>query len=87
MLKALHVQAKGTEIPRTHDLLRLAVLCGLNPTEEQKDALQEVTLFNLETRYDDYRRDFARKCTREFASDKIADIERTREWLRQEISK
>lgn len=59
LLKALHVQVKGTEISRTHDLLRLAVLCGLDSTEEQKGALREITLFNFKTRCDDSRREFA----------------------------
>ena len=87
LLKALHVKTKGAEIPRTHDLLRLAMLCGLQPTEEQKDALQLITLFNIESRYEDYKRDFYGKCTKEFAEASIAKIEEIRLWLRQEISR
>ena len=87
LLKALHAKTKGRDIPRTHDLLRLSILCGLEPTEHQKDALQLITLFNIESRYEDYKRDFARKCTREFAESNMALIKEMQQWLKSEISR
>ena len=37
--------------PRTYDLYKLALAAGLDMTEDQKDSLQYITLFNIETRY------------------------------------
>ena len=73
-------------MPRTHDLHKLAVLAGLDLTESRKDSLQYITLFNIETRYEDYKKDFYRKCTREFAAENIKKIKELREWLKQKIN-
>lgn len=44
-------------------------------TDEQMDSLQYVTLFNIEARYEEYKREFSRKCTREFAEKGMSIIE------------
>lgn len=85
LLKAIYVKSAGSEIPRTHDLYKLAVLSGLELTDSRKDALQYITLFNIETRYEDYKRDFYKKCTKEFTAENIEKIKELREWLRQLI--
>jgi hypothetical protein len=33
-----------------------------------------MTLFNIETRYDEYRRDFHAKCSKKFAEENIVKI-------------
>ena len=84
-LKAYYVKIVGDDVPRTHDLYRLAAKTGLEMTEEQKDALQYITLFNIETRYEDYKKDFYKKCTREFTEKNITRIEDIGAWLKQKI--
>jgi HEPN domain-containing protein len=86
LLKAYYAKIMGREIPRTHDLYKLALRCGLNPSQTRKDALQYVTLFNIEVRYEGYRRDFYKKCTREFAEKNLQRIEELRRWLMEEIN-
>lgn len=81
LLKACYVQTVDTTVPRIHDLYKLANRCGLEMTEEQKDALQYVNLFNIEARYEEYKREFHRKCTKSFAAKSIATIEELRAWL------
>jgi hypothetical protein len=81
LLKACYVQTVDTTVPRIHDLYKLADRCGLEMTEEQKDALQYVNLFNIEARYEEYKREFHRKCTKSFAAKSIATIEELRSWL------
>ncbi|MDZ4185888.1 MAG: HEPN domain-containing protein [Desulfuromonadales bacterium] len=81
LLKACYVQSVDTTVPRIHDLYKLADRCGLEMTEEQKDALQYVNLFNIEARYEEYKREFHRKCTKNFAAKSIATIEELRSWL------
>lgn len=85
LLKAYYVKTVGREIPRTHDLYKLAIKAGLDLSEAQKDSLQYITLFNIETRHEDYKRDFYKKCTREFAEKNIEKIKELAAWLKEKI--
>jgi len=85
LLKAYIVKSGSAEVPRTHDLLKLAGAAGLELDEGQKDILDEVTTFNLKARYPDYRQRFYRKATREFAERNIEAIRRFRAWLLEQI--
>lgn len=73
------------EIPRTHDLYNLAIKSGIKLSEDQKDSLQYITLFNIETRYEEYKKDFFNKCTKEFAHKNIQIIKELRIWLKEKI--
>ena len=55
-------------------------------TEKQMDDLQYVTLFNIEARYEEYKREFHSKCTRDFAAENIFTIMELRSWLLEKIS-
>jgi len=50
------------------------------------DALQYVTLFNIEARYEECKQDFYKKCTREFTETNIDTIEGVRAWLLEKIN-
>lgn len=67
--------------PRVHNLYKLALKCNLEMSEEQMDTLQYVTLFNIEARYEQYKREFHKKCTEDFTEHNIQKIEGLREWL------
>ncbi|MFZ3048796.1 MAG: HEPN domain-containing protein [Desulfatirhabdiaceae bacterium] len=85
LLKACYVKYVNHMAPRSHDLHKLAVKCGLELTEEKMDSLQYITLFNIETRYEDYKRDFYHKCTKDFAEKNILMIKGIRTWLLEKI--
>jgi len=85
LLKACIVKNGSVEVPRTHDLLKLAGAAGLALTEGQKDFLDEVTTFNIKARYPDYRQRFYRKATREFTERNIAGIRGFQVWLLEQI--
>lgn len=85
MLKACIVKSGSTEVPRTHDLLKLAGAAGMTLDEGQKDFLDEVTTFNIKARYPDYRQRFYRKATREFAESNIEAIRGFQAWLLEQI--
>ena len=53
LLKGLIVGKTGELPPRSHDLLRLAELAGLNPTSEQSGWLARLNRHCLEGRYPD----------------------------------
>jgi HEPN domain-containing protein len=87
LLKAYYVKMIGNEVPRTHDLLKLAIKAGIDLDETKKDELQYITLFNIETRYDEYRRDFRAKCSKKFAEENIVKIKGIRKWLKEKLQK
>ena len=83
LLKALYAKNnKGTPYaPKTHDLLYLAEKLNLELTEEQEVTLNEITTFNLSTRYDDYKRAFYNKCTNEYTEEQINKIKGVKAWI------
>jgi len=46
--------------------IRIAEKSKLELSEEQKDLLVTVTTFNIQARYDDVKREFYHKCSKEF---------------------
>lgn len=55
LLKACYVQRVDITPPFIHDLVRLSERADLTLQEEQKDILDTISTFNLQTRYDDYK--------------------------------
>ena len=51
MIKAILAQRLEQQIPRSHNLLRLAQEADIDITDEQKHTLIRITTFNLESRY------------------------------------
>jgi len=73
-LKALYIKKKGTHPPFIHNLFRLAELSDLEISEEYADWLDKITAFNLNARYDDFKREFFQICTPEFTNQWIEKI-------------
>ena len=51
-------------------------------TERQEDLLDIITKFNMNARYDDYKKEFYKKCTNEYTEEQIKNIEEVRKWLK-----
>jgi len=83
LLKAVYVKEKGEYAPFTHNLYRLAELSNLELSEEQADGLYRITTFNLNARYDDYKKEFYLMCTPEFTEEWINKIKSLRQWIKQ----
>ncbi len=84
-LKALYVRKLQKHPIFTHDLLRLASKTDINLTEEQEEWLDEITTFNLNARYDNYKQDFYNLCTKEFTDTWINRIINLKEWLKNQL--
>ena len=67
---------------KSHNLLALAEKCNLDLTDEQVEKLQIITQFNISARYDDYKESFNKKCTDEYTTMQIKNIEEVRIWLK-----
>jgi HEPN domain-containing protein len=85
LLKALYVKQKRTHAILSHDLLRLATAIGLNLTDEQQDWFDRLTTFNINARYDNYKQEFYKLCTKDFAEEWKVKIEILREWLLKQL--
>ena len=84
LLKGLYAK-NNKENPYTiksHNLLALAEKCNLELTDEQVEKLQIITQFNISARYDDYKETFNQKCTDDYTSKQIKNIEEVRTWLK-----
>lgn len=83
IMKALYVKRFGQHAPFTHNLYRLAELTGLEISDEYSDWLDEITSFNLNARYDDYKREFYKLCTFEYTRNWIEKIKVIRSWIKE----
>jgi len=81
LLKAHYVKMHQKHPLFIHDLLRLSNKIGLELNQEQEDWLDEISTFNLNTRYDNYKQEFRNRCTLEFTTNWIKNIETLRLWL------
>ena len=84
LLKAIY--AKNNKVtphaPKSHDLVYLAEKSELKLTEKQESLLEEITRFNMNGRYDDYKKSFAEICTNDYTIGQIKNIEEIRKWLK-----
>ncbi len=56
---------------------------GLELTEEYSDWLDEITSFNINARYDDYKKEFYSLCTPEYTKAWVAKIVILRQWIKE----
>ncbi len=82
LLKALYVKQYKEHAPFTHNLYRLSELIGLDITDEYSDWLDEITSFNLNARYDDYKKEFYKLCTHDYTTTWIEKIKIIRTWIK-----
>lgn len=86
LLKALYVKNVSVQVPRIHNLVKIARDSGLRLTDDQENFLLEVTTYNLKGRYPDYKQSFYRKATGEFTLDRIERIEGMKKWLKEQLT-
>ena len=66
-LKAV-LTKENKEVPIIHDLKTLSKNTNLTFSPKELSELIEITSFNISARYDDYKRSFYKKATREYTS-------------------
>lgn len=85
IIKAVLVKNTNQQVPRSHNLLRLAKEALIEISDEQKHALIRITAFNLESRYPDYKKEFREKCTLQFTALELKKIEEVFIWLKSNL--
>lgn len=84
LLKA-HIVKRNKQVLPIHNLVKLAELAEIDLNKDLIKELTEITSFNLEARYDDYREQFYKKATKKFAKDWSEASERIYQWLKKQL--
>lgn len=74
LLKAKVAKVTGKDPVYSHDLLVLAKQARLRLTQEEKDFLARVNVYNIRTRYQDYKRSLHRQATSLFTNNEVSNI-------------
>ncbi len=85
LAKALFVKNKNDYPPMIHDLRRLLEKSGVNLNPERQRMFDTISRFNINARYDDYKRSFYHQCTDAFTSEWIAKIKECRIWIKEKL--
>ena len=83
LLKALYVKRYNKHAPLTHNLYRLGELNGIEMSDEYSDWLDEITSFNINARYDDFKKEFYKLCTADYTKKWIERIKTIRIWIKE----
>lgn len=83
-IKGLIYANTGQHALPIHDLSKLAKQANLKLNKIQEKKLEEITTWNIRARYDDYKRVFYKKATREFTSEWMEKVKRIILWLKNQ---
>jgi len=82
LIKALYVKRLEKHPIFTHDLLRLLNKAQIDlPIEEFEEWFDQISTFNLNARYDDYKQSFYKSCSEDFTTYWIDKINILKQWL------
>ncbi|MBV6341600.1 HEPN domain-containing protein [Candidatus Magnetobacterium casense] len=85
ILKGIYISKFDKTPPFTHRLIHLTEAINLELSRDKMELLEIITDFNLEARYPNEKFSFYKKCTLEFATKYMDEIEELREWLLRQI--
>ena len=85
LLKAIYAKVnKDNPYPRkVHNLNILAERCNIELDERKTKIFMTCNSFNISARYEDYKNEFYERCTKEYTSEQIENIEEVRTWLKK----
>jgi len=85
LLKALVVKNTKKHAPYTHSLSALAEKLELEVPPKIKKMFIRFMEFHFEARYPEEQKKFYKKCTKQFATKKMKEIEEVFTWLREKL--
>lgn len=83
-LKGLIIK-KGKIPPPIHDLFKLAKMAKVDLPPQYEESLKEITTYNIEARYDDYKLSFYKKATIAYTEKWIKICEEIFLWLKKQF--
>lgn len=77
LLKGLYAKNNPDDpiAPKIHNLILLSQKANLEVPTEIREKIQTINTFNISARYDDYKRNFDEKCTDDYTSEQVKNIE------------
>lgn len=87
ILKGLFVKFNNDSAPYIHDLAKLGNLAGLNLTDEQITNLRIISQFNIAGRYDNFKQEFYKQCTKAYAEKYLSITNHFYLWLKEKFQK
>ena len=86
LLKGLYAKnnPENPIAPKIHNLILLSQKVNLKVPNEIREKIQVINTFNISTRYDDYKKSFASKCTNDYTAEQVKNIEEVRKWLKEQ---
>jgi HEPN domain-containing protein len=85
LLKAIHIQQKGEEAPRTHNLSHLFKLVDLPEEEKYQPMLARITAFYIKGRYPDYKRKLSQLLDSKTSLAILNESQEIFNWLRSQL--
>lgn len=86
LLKGLYAQnnVENPIAPKIHNLILLSQKAELNVPNNIREKIKVINTFNISARYDDYKKEFHNKCTFQYTTEQIKNIEEVRKWLKEQ---
>jgi len=84
-LKALVVEKTKSHAPHIHQLVDLAKIAKIDLNEKQEDYLTEITEFNIAARYDAYKFDFYKRCSKSYTEKYFKISKNLYLWLKKQL--
>lgn len=86
MLKGIYAKnnPQNPIAPKTHNLILLSQKAKLYVSQEIREKIQIINTFNISARYDDYKKTFEEKCTNDYTSKQVKNIEEVLMWLKEQ---
>lgn len=85
ILKGLVVKSTKNHAPYTHDLVKLYKFAGMELDNDTKDLLYEINKFNIKARYPEWKSQFYKHCTMEYAERYLDEIDKLYKKLCQKL--
>ena len=86
LLKGLYAKNNPDDpiAPKIHNLILLSQKANLEVPSEIREKIQTINTFNISARYDDYKKSFDAKCTDDYTSEQVKNIEEVQRWLKEQ---
>ena len=85
LLKAYYVLTVDENVPFTHNLIAITKKTTIDLTDDKLTLLSDITSFNIAARYEDYKENFRKKCTKEFTETYLMKIKELNLWIKSLI--
>lgn len=82
-LKAIIVKTTKKAPPLIHDLVRLAEKTDIKLSDKIRNDLADISVFNIQARYDDYKLSFFKKANKRFTAKYLKTTKEILSWLKE----